>query len=102
MAARKAKFKWSKKYTIIASAVALLIIVGIAVAASGNKAKPIETSSTVSGTGSSTGLTVNPPATTPPKPLAQVVADYKASAQQVTLANLQKDPNAYKGKIITF
>lgn len=102
MAVRKAKFKWSKKYTIIASVAALLIICGVAIAAGGNKAKTIDTSSAGSGSGSSTGLTVSLPATSPPKPHAQVVADYKASAQQVTLANLQKDPNAYKGKVITF
>ncbi len=100
MAARKTRFKWSKKYTLVV--VALLIIGGVTIAASGSKAKPTNTSSTGSGSGSSTGLTVNLPTTSPPKPHAQVVADYKASAQQVTLANLQKDPNAYKGKVITF
>jgi len=96
-------FKRHKVLTVIGVLVLLAIIGGAAIAANENKPKKlIDTGSTSSGSGSSTGLTVSPPTTTPPKPHAQVVADYKTSAQQVTLANLQKDPNAYQGKVITF
>jgi hypothetical protein len=103
MAVHKVRFKWSKRYTLLA-AVALLVVgvVTVLAVSESRTKKPANITTTNTGSSSSAPITFNLPVTPPPKPQAQIVADYKASAQQITLADLQKDPNSYSSKIITF
>lgn len=49
-----------------------------------------------------TTTTTLPPTTTTTLSLEQIVAQYKASAQHVTVADIAKDPNSYKGTVVTF